>query len=389
MTARPSGPLRINSGNWAFIAVVVAALVVTFSVPTPYTVLELILLTTAVIVYTLLGIYWQPALIERAQKRPIIAYFAVQIAVGGVLLFASRMNAWLIVLPLVGHAVAMLSRRGVLLVAVALLLSVLGVMLILGAEARGLLQMGVSFSAAMIFVGIFIQIAISEERARARGEQLTAELAAANRQLGEYAVQAEELAINRERNRLAREIHDSLGHYLTVINVQIGAARTLLARDPTRALDALNKAQTLTQEGLADVRRSVAALRANPTENRPLPDAIAALTQEAQASGLQVQVTILGTPRPLSPQVELTLYRAVQEGLTNVRKHAQAQRVEITLEYLAPEGMRLAMRDDGIGAAQVSGGFGLLGLQERVKILGGRMEIETAPGAGLGLTVHV
>ncbi len=389
MTARPSGPLRINSGNWAFIAVVVAALVVTFSVPTPYTVLELILLTTAVIVYTLLGIYWQPALIERAQKRPIIAYFAVQIAVGGVLLFASRMNAWLIVLPLVGHAVAMLSRRGVLLVAVALLLSVLGVMLILGAEARGLLQMGVSFSAAMIFVGIFIQIAISEERARARGEQLTAELAAANRQLGEYAVQAEELAISRERNRLAREIHDSLGHYLTVINVQIGAARTLLARDPTRALDALNKAQTLTQEGLADVRRSVAALRANPTENRPLPDAIAALTQEAQASGLQVQVTILGTPRPLSPQVELTLYRAVQEGLTNVRKHAQAQRVEITLEYLAPEGMRLAMRDDGIGAAQVSGGFGLLGLQERVKILGGRMEIETAPGAGLGLTVHV
>jgi hypothetical protein len=124
--------------------------------------------------------------------------------------------------------------------------------------------------------------------------------------------------------------------------VQIEAARAVIGAP--RALDALRKAQSLAQEGLADVRRSVAALRASPTEDRPLPEALAALAAENRASGLLTELAVTGAPRPLPPQTELTLYRAMQEGLTNVRKHARASRVDIALDYGDNERVRLVVR---------------------------------------------
>src|SRR6185369_12887105 len=121
---------------------------------------------------------------------------------------------------------------------------------------------------------------------RARGRTALAE---ANQQLRDHAAQVEELASTKERNRLAREIHDSLGHYLTVVNVQIGAAQAILEQDRPRALDHLSKAQALTQEGLAEVRHSVAALRASPTESGPLPEALAKLAEQWNAAGLSTR----------------------------------------------------------------------------------------------------
>jgi signal transduction histidine kinase len=204
-------------------------------------------------------------------------------------------------------------------------------------------------------------------------------------------VQVEELATAKERNRLAREIHDSLGHYLTVINVQIEAARAVIGNDPPRALDALRKAQSLAQEGLADVRRSVAALRASPTEDRPLPEALAALAAENRASGLLTELAVTGAPRPLPPQTELTLYRAMQEGLTNIRKHARAARVDITLDYGDNERVRLVVHDNGVGDSPDGrpGGYGLLGVRERTHLLGGEVRIRSAEGQGFTLEVEL
>ena len=210
-----------------------------------------------------------------------------------------------------------------------------------------------------------------------------------NRQIRRYAAQAEELATIQESNRLAREIHDGLGHSLTVINMQIQGALAVLDQDRARAEQILARAQECARDALADVRHSVAALRAAPSERRPLPEALAGLTGESDAAGLPTALAVAGAPRPLPPQTELTLYRAAQEGLTNVRRHARATRADVTLDYRDAERVRLEVRDDGFGAASTDGGFGLLGLRERVLLLGGTLAIQTAPGQGLTLRVEL
>ncbi|MEZ4518876.1 MAG: sensor histidine kinase [Chloroflexota bacterium] len=248
-----------------------------------------------------------------------------------------------------------------------------------------------TFSPAIVFVVVFVYLTQRAEDAQAESEALTVKLEAANRELAAYAVQAEELATIQERNRLAREIHDNLGHYLTVVNVQIKAAQAVMDKDPERAGSALDKAQQLTQEGLNAVRQSVFALRESPLGGHSLPDAINALAQEMQASGIVCTFEIAGDPRLLDPRIDLTLYRTAQEALTNVRKHARASRVEIVLDYNNPDNVTLSISDNGIGTVMVEDDhrFGILGLQERVRQLGGELAIETAPGQGFRLTISL
>jgi signal transduction histidine kinase len=247
---------------------------------------------------------------------------------------------------------------------------------------------GVIAGGAVFFVAVFAQLRFDEQRARERAERLTLELEEANRQLAAYATQAEELAMTQERNRLAREIHDNLGHYLTIVNVQIEAAKVVMDSDPHRALAAMNKAQELTQKGLTRVRESVAALRESPVSNRSLDEAIASLVKEAQSSGIVTEFQVAGDPLALENKVALALYRVAQEGLTNVRRHARASRVDVLLEF-QPEEVRLQVKDNGVGAAETGGGFGLLGIRERMQLLGGRLEIDTGAGKGFCLTASV
>jgi signal transduction histidine kinase len=238
------------------------------------------------------------------------------------------------------------------------------------------------YGTGIVFVVVFTRVAASEREART-------ELAEANQRLREHAAQVEELATTKERNRLAREIHDSLGHYLTVVNIQIGAAQAILAQDEPRALDHLAKAQTLTQEGLAEVRRSVAALRASPTESRPLTEALAKLVEQWKAAGMNAHLDVAGMVRSLTPHAELTLYRAAQEALTNAGKHANATQVGITLSYGNDDSVRLRVEDDGVGNADSQGGFGLLGVRERVQLLSGEMHVHTKIGGGFALEVEL
>ncbi|MBP6471434.1 MAG: sensor histidine kinase [Chloroflexi bacterium] len=245
----------------------------------------------------------------------------------------------------------------------------------------------VSVSPAIFFVVVFTEQGQRERLARRYAEELTADLEAANRQLSAYALQAEELATTQERNRLAREIHDNLGHYLTVVNVQIAAAKVLLAADPQRALDALDKAQTLTQEGLGAVRQSVAALRESPLGKRPLPEAISALVTESNNAGIVTELVVWGTPYNLASNEELALYRVAQEGLTNIRKHARASRADLLLDYNDPTKVCLSIVDNGLGAEETTNGFGLLGVRERVHLLGGQVTVKTAVNQGFSLMV--
>ncbi|MBL7255425.1 sensor histidine kinase [Paractinoplanes lichenicola] len=184
--------------------------------------------------------------------------------------------------------------------------------------------------------------------------------------------QAERVAVLEERNRVARDIHDGLGHALTVVQMQIKAARAA----PERADEMLAKAQEQAEKALQEVRRSVGALR---EERAPLPEALRELGS----------VDVRGEPRGLPAEAEESLFRAAQEGVTNAHKHARATNVTLHLDYTAAGTVSLEVRDDGVGGDETGGGFGLVGLRERAARLGGRVTFDSAPGAGATLRMEV
>ncbi len=237
------------------------------------------------------------------------------------------------------------------------------------ASLRWSVQMLPSFG----FVVIFTRIAAREKiEARTRAEALS--------------VEVERLAVIQERNRLAREIHDSLGHFLTTIHVQLEGARAIHAADPARALAAVAQAQELARAALVEVRRSVGALQA---DQAPLPVRLRDLAAATDGWGAAVTLEILGDRRALAPDQEHALYRAAQEGLTNVRKHAGARTARVTLDYRDPTRVLLCVADDGAGAAGTPAGSGLAGLRERIRAVGGRLISGDAPSGGFRLQAEV
>jgi len=240
----------------------------------------------------------------------------------------------------------------------------------------------------VFFIAVSVSL-IQQQQERERAERLLIELETTHRQLQAYAVQVEALAIAEERNRLAREIHDSLGHYLTTITVQLEAAGKLVTTHPQRAAEAIATAQGLARESLGEVRRSVAALRASSLDTASLGEAISEVVENLRANGIVTTFTIEGEAYPLPIQTMMALYRTAQEGLTNVRKHASASAVRVTLAY-EQEQMALTISDNGTGQRRhETDGFGLLGLRERVALLGGSLEAGDRPEGGFRLRVQV
>jgi signal transduction histidine kinase len=384
---RPRTFRLFSSGNVAFVIVVCAAYLsaVTALIYSGRSLprWQVVVLIGAGAAYLVVGTYGFTICRQSKSLLPAVSYFAIQLLLAAtlILLRGSSGELSLILLPLAGQS-ALLLPLGAMIPVCVLIYVTLVTPLLLRSRWVDAIAIALVYGTGIVFVVVFTRVAASEREART-------ELAEANQQLREHAAQVEELATIKERNRLAREIHDSLGHYLTVVNVQIGAAQAILAQDEPRALDHLAKAQTLTQEGLAEVRRSVAALRASPTESRPLTKALAKLVEQWQAAGMNVRLDVAGIVHPLTPQAELTIYRAAQEALTNVGKHANATKVGITLGYGDEDSVRLRVADDGVGSAESQGGFGLLGVRERVQLLGGEVHVHTEVGGGFALEVEL
>lgn len=324
----------------------------------------------------------------------VAIFFVIQLTLCGIIDYIGEGQFWLLFLPLASQAASALSRKALLAVCAAIL--VLFSLPLLSLSPAAVTQWILVFLSAMVFVLIFTEASVRNQQARREVERLAEELEDANQRLREYAAQAEELARSRERNRMAREIHDSLGHYLTVVNIQLEAAKALVEKhgwkDPAPELfAALEKAQNLTRDGLADVRRSVAALRAGPVGDKPFLEALRILMSEHQEAGLLVFLEVEGEVRPLSPAVELTIYRAAQEALTNVHKHARASRADLRIAY-GEHAVRLEVADNGVGfdPEQEDGEkFGLRGIRERVELLQGRFEIIAQPEGGVRLSVEL
>jgi signal transduction histidine kinase len=375
-----------RNGTLAFGIVLIASFVMIFSAQVITRPLPAVLVVVLGLIYFWIGTTgsrW----VERQKSRPLRwGYFLVELLLGGVIMTIGKGYPGLLLLPIASQAIESLSLPlGIL--TCALIWGIQIFPILIDGHWDQIFSGGMAYLAAVVFVAVFTQLTVSEQKSRI-------ELSEANKKLREYASKVEELATVQERNRLAREIHDGLGHYLTAINIQIKAAQAMIRQDVDQAATSLSNAQTLTQEALADVRRSITALRADPATNKPLSEMLNALVQESRAAGLKTDLKILGDPQPLSSQVEFTLYRVAQEGLTNIRKHARATQATIELDYRrccdTVSYINLCILDNGLGSEGAeTGGFGIIGLQERVEMMGGELRIETAPGQGYNLSVEI
>ncbi len=250
-----------------------------------------------------------------------------------------------------------------------------------------------------------LSVRMEQRLARTR---MAAELAEANRRREEILaentglharllVQAREAGVLEERQRMAREIHDTLAQGLTGIITQLEAAQR--TGQETERERRIGNAKQLARDSLAEARRSVQAMRPQALEGTRLPDALAAETARWSAtSGVNAEVTTTGDPRPLHPEVEVTLLRVAQEALANVARHAGASHAGVTLSYME-DVVTLDVRDDGSGfvvngrahdAPPANGsGFGLTAMRQRVTRLAGQLEIESEPGAGTAVSASV
>ncbi len=319
--------------------------------------------------------------------RVVGAYFLFQCAVLSTILVISPARGFMgmLCLPVVSQAVFLLRWPGTTAVCLyfyATNVAIWGIPYGWNSAITAL----ISYSAGFAFTIVFTLITHQAIEARQCSERLRKELEEANARLRAQAAQTEELATTRERNRVAREIHDGVGHYLTVVKTQLDAASALLPAQPDRAREAVGKAAKLAAEALDDVRRSVGALRTDAARP-PLPEAL----KELAAHGDPVPtLAIEGDPRPVAPGVEHALFRAAQEGLTNIRKHARATNVLLRLDFRTPQRIVLELADNGVGDHGANGaGFGLRGLRERVELLGGSVASGNRLEGGFALRVEV
>jgi len=338
----------------------------------------------------LLGL--EPLLTYESAARAHL-YLLVQLGlVGSALLFWFELDFFaLLLLPLTGQATFLFPQRTAgAWIAVFMLANVLGQLHQFGWP--GSLPFIFLYGAGILFVAAFTLITIQSERSRRRSELLLAELQDAHEQLQAYAGQAEELAVAQERNRLARELHDSVAQTLYGLALQSeAAARKLAAGHLDQVADDLRFFRTSAQQTLQEIRLLIFELRPPILDDVGLAAALRDRIEAVERrSGIAVRLE-LEEVGELPAQVETALYRIAQEALNNVLKHAAAGRVTLSLSR-SGEALRLTIADDGRGfdpetAAQR--GYGLASMRERAEQAGGTVILSSVPGEGTTLTVEV
>ncbi|NUL45099.1 sensor histidine kinase [Cellulosimicrobium funkei] len=249
----------------------------------------------------------------------------------------------------------------------------------------------VTVQTAAISVGILLTA--RNEPVERRREELVDRLEQALREnAGLYAqlvAQAREAGVQDERQRLAGEIHDTLAQSLAGIITQLQAAERPGQMPDDRDAHVARAVQ-LAREALTEARRSVRALAPQELGHAHLPDALRALTERwAENHGIDARTSVNGPAEPLNPAIEVALFRVAQESLTNVAKHADATRVGVTLSYSGAEVM-LDVRDDGCGFAEpAGGGFGITSIRQRIRGVGGHVDVQSSPGAGTSISARV
>jgi signal transduction histidine kinase len=255
----------------------------------------------------------------------------------------------------------------------------------------GGLQAMAIYAGGYLFFGVVTNALTQARMTQRQNTQLLSELQAKNRQLETYAAQAETLAIVEERNRLAREMHDTIGHRLTAAAVQLEGAERLTAREPERAAAMIGAGRQQVRAALQDLRVTVGRLREPVEIELSLPQALQRLaTSFQEATGLVVHLELSDYDCEVTSAQRLALYRTAQEGLTNIQRHAAAHQAWLLLRR-SSDRVSLQVMDDGRGlaAGNSSPGFGLAGLQERAAQLDGTITLADRPGGGAILAIQL
>jgi signal transduction histidine kinase len=261
--------------------------------------------------------------------------------------------------------------------------AIAGIVVAIGVEAmvayRDPLKNLSAFIATCIVFGLIWTVAFALGRKFEEADEAKKRAAQAEREREERA----RTAVTEERARIARELHDVVGHSVSVMTVQASAVRRLLRPEQKREREALLIVERTGREALAEMRRMVGVLR-RPEEGpalapQPSLEHVERLIEQAREAGLSVELRVEGEPQPLPAGVDLTAYRLVQEGLTNALKHARAERAQVVVCY-GDGDLEVTVSDDGRGAGSADGGgHGLVGMRERVAVFGG--ELEAGPRA--------
>lgn len=217
-------------------------------------------------------------------------------------------------------------------------------------------------------------------------------LVQANTKLVNYTIAAEQLAVSRERNRLARDLHDTLAHTLSAVSVQLEAVDSAWEQTPEQAHALLIKALATARSGLAETRRAVQALRASPLDDLGLALALRNLA-ESTAARTNAELTLkLDEDLTLASELEQDIYRVAQEALANVAEHAKAHKIRVAFEQSADR-VELTIQDDGIGfemhKIERAGHYGLRGMRERARLRAANLEIVSRPGEGTTVCLSI
>ena len=315
-------------------------------------------------------------------------YLGIQtvLIIGAMLLYYELDFFALLFLPLGGQAMFLFPRK------IALVwISVFGISIIVGQAIQFGTLDGLSFSflylAGLLFVASFSTLMMRANEARIQSDRLLDELQQAHRQLQEYAGQAEELATARERNRLARELHDSVAQTLYGLTLQAeAAARELNTGQTDKAVEQLREIRESSQQTLKETRLLIFELRPPILESEGVASALRARLESVESrSGLKTQINVQDVDR-LPAGVEAGLYGISNEVLNNVLKHAHATEVNVSLTKKSNK-IILEIGDNGVGFdindAEMHGGLGLKGMKERTEQFGGKLKIESSESGTL------
>ncbi len=261
-----------------------------------------------------------------------------------------------------------------------------GFFMISASGLAGLMDL-LPYTAGYVFFGFFGWAMVQAQKDRERSQELLADLQEAHEKLRRYTEKVEELTITEERSRIAREMHDTLGHRLTIAAVQLEGAARLIHTNPQKTETIIKTVHEQVKEGLAELRRTVAMMRAPVDEDLPLPQALTRLTAAVkEATGLNLKLELDDGLPALSSGQRHAFFRAAQEGLTNIERHANASEARIRL-YREGGRVSLLIEDNGIGLnpAGKKEGLGLTGMRERAGLLSGELVIQPCEGGGTSL----
>ncbi len=344
------------------------------------------------VLFIILGVLFWAFPHKDASHHQKIRFLAAQTLIITIMMVLGRNTAIFAVLFFISSAQAMMilpGSRGFYWIALFTLIAVIGFVL----DEGWLSGLGsvLIYAAGYSFFGIFGSIMMQAQAERQKSQALLEELQETHSQLQDYVLRVEELAVAEERNRLAREMHDSLGHRLTVASVQLEGAQYLIPEDPQRAAQKVEVVRGQVQEALGELRQTVAQLREPLEASLSITQALQRLIASFEAaSELTVNVILAEDIPPLPDSHRLALYRSAQEALTNVQRHAKAHNVWLQLTFQG-NAVNLLVSDDGIGLPEGAeqAGFGLRGMRERMGLVGGKLLLEPRHGGGTQLRVEV